>query len=74
MHVMFTKTALQTSLNSFVSLKNTTFDPANLKCYYQKVTFFFPSDFESVIAERLTGKILSFDFYPKAVYFESKTE
>ena len=50
MHVMFTKTALQTSLNSFVSLKNTTFDPANLKCYYQKVTFFFPSDFESVIA------------------------
>ena len=48
------KTALQTSLNgvhSVVSLKNTTFDPGNLKCYYdQKITSFFSSDFESVIA------------------------
>ena len=34
-----------------------------LKSYYdQKIVFFFPS----------TGKILSFDFYPKAVYFECK--
>ena len=34
--------------------------------------FFFSSDFESVFAEHLTGKILSFDFYPKAVYFDCK--
>ena len=48
---LFTKTALQISLNSFVSLKNATFDTANLKCYYdQKITSFFSSDFESVIA------------------------
>ena len=33
---------------------------------------FFSSDFESVFAEHLTGKILSFEFYPKAVYFECK--
>ena len=33
---------------------------------------FFPSDFESVIAQHLTGKILSFDFYPKASYFDFK--
>ena len=34
----------------------------------KKITsFFFPPEFESVFAEYLTGKILSFDFYPKAV-------
>ena len=34
-----------------------------------KITSFFSSDFESVNAQHLTGKILSFDFYPKAIYF-----
>ena len=29
---------------------------------------FFSSDFESVTAQHLTGNILSFDFYPKAIY------
>ena len=44
-----------------------------LKWYYdQKISSFFPSDFESVFAYRLTGKILSSEFYPKAVYFECK--
>ena len=32
----------------------------------------FSSDFERVFAYHLTGKILSFEFYPKAVYFECK--
>ena len=36
------------------------------------VPFLFSSDFESVFAYQLTGKILSFEFYPKAVYFECK--
>ena len=45
----------------------------NLKCYYdKKITSSFSSDFESVIAWQLIGNILSFDFYPKAVYFECK--
>ena len=44
-----------------------------LKWYYdQKIISFFPSDFESVFAKHPTGKILSFVFYPKAVYFECK--
>ena len=46
-----------------------------LKWYYQydqKISSFFPSDFERVFAYHLTGKILSFEFYPKAVYFECK--
>ena len=44
-----------------------------LKWYYdQKIISFFSSDFESVFALHLTGKILSFVFYPKAVYFECK--
>ena len=44
-----------------------------LKCYCdQKITSFFSSDFESVIASHLTGNILSFDFYLKVVYFERK--
>ena len=44
-----------------------------LKWYYdQKIISFFSSDFESVFAQHLTGKILSFEFYPKAVYFECK--
>ena len=38
----------------------------------KQITTFFSSDFESVFAQHLTGKILSFDFYPKAVYFECK--
>ena len=33
---------------------------------------FFSVDFESVFAKHLTGKILSFVFYPKAVYFVCK--
>ena len=32
----------------------------------------FSSDFESLSAYHLTGKNLSFDFYPKAVYIECK--
>ena len=44
-----------------------------LKWYHdQKIISFFSSDFESVFAKHLTGKILSFVFYPKAVYFECK--
>ena len=44
-----------------------------LKWYYdQKIIFFFSPDFESVFASHPTGKILSFAFYPKAVYFECK--
>ena len=44
-----------------------------LKWYYdQKISSFFPSDFESVFTYRLTGKILSFEFYRKAVFFECK--
>ena len=31
-----------------------------------------PSDFESMFAQNLTGKVLSFEFYSKAVYFECK--
>ena len=34
--------------------------------------FFLSFDFESVFAKHPTGKILSFVFYPKAVYFECK--
>ena len=44
-----------------------------LKWYYdQKIISFFSSDFESVFAQQLTGKILRFEFYPKAVCFECK--
>ena len=35
-------------------------------------TSIFSSDFESVFAQHQPGKFLSFDFYPKAVYFECK--
>ena len=43
------------------------------KWYYdQKIISFFSSDFGSVFAYIPTGKILSFAFYPKAVYFECK--
>ena len=42
----------------------------SLKWYYdQKIISFFCSDFESVFAQHPTAKILSFAFYPKAVYF-----
>ena len=45
----------------------------NLKWYCdQKIISFFSFDFESVFAKHPTGKILSFVFYPKAVYFECK--
>ena len=44
-----------------------------LKWYYdQKISPFFSLDFESVFDYHLTGKILSFEFYPKADYFECK--
>ena len=43
------------------------------KWYYdKKISSFFSSDFERVFAYHLTGKILSFKFYLKAVYFECK--
>ena len=46
---------------------------ADLKWYCdQKIISFFSSDFKSVFAKHPTGKILSFVFYPKAVYFECK--
>ena len=45
----------------------------DLKCYYDHENYsFFSSDFESVLADLVTGKIVSFDFYPKAVYFKCK--
>ena len=45
--------------------------PLVLKWYNdQKSLLLFSSDIESVFAEQLNGKILSFDFYPKFVYFE----
>ena len=46
----------------------------DLKWYYdQKIISFFPSNFESMFAHsHLTGKVLAFEFYPKAVYFECK--
>ena len=46
----------------------TTAVPRCLKCYYdQKITSLFPSDFQSVFVWHFTGKILSFEFYSKAV-------
>ena len=43
------------------------------KWYYdQKISSFFSSDFEREFAYHLTGKILSFEFYPRAVCFECK--
>ena len=45
----------------------------HLKGYYdEKIISLFSFDFESVFAKHPTGKILSFVFHPKAVYFESK--
>ena len=46
------------------------FSRRHLKCYYDQKISVFPSDFESVFVWHLTGKILSFKFYPKAVFFE----
>ena len=44
-----------------------------LKWYYdQKITSFFPSGFKRVFLSHLTGRILRFEFYPKAVFFECK--
>ena len=44
-----------------------------LKWYYdQKIISFFSFDFESLFTKHPTGKIFSFVFYPKAVYFECK--
>ena len=34
----------------------------------KSLLFFSSSDFESVIAQNLTRKSLSFDFYPKAIF------
>ena len=36
----------------------------------KEFTPLFPSDFKSVFVWHLTDKILSFEFYPKAVFFE----
>ena len=36
----------------------------------KSLPFFLHASFESVIAQHLTGKILSFDFYSKVVCFE----
>ena len=38
----------------------------------KKFASIFPSDFKSVFVQLPTGKILSFEFYPKAVFFECK--
>ena len=44
----------------------------SLKWYYdQKITSFFPSDFKRVFVSHLTGKILRFEFYPKAFFFSA---
>ena len=44
------------------------------KWYYDKKKFtsLFPSDFKSMFGWHLTGKILSFEFCLKAVFFECK--
>ena len=69
---------VQTALNrqmpiillNVISLKNIVLI---LKWYYdEKIIYFFSSDFESVFTQHPTGKILSFAFYLKAVYFECK--
>ena len=39
---------------------------------WSKIISFFSSDFERVFAKHPTGKIVSFAFYPKVVYFECK--
>ena len=43
-----------------------------LKWYFDPKICSFSSDFESVFAYHQTGTILSFEFYPKTVYFECK--
>ena len=43
-----------------------------LRGWTNYIYIFISSDFESVFAKDPTGKILSFVFYPKAVYFECK--
>ena len=40
----------------------------DVQYYVKKITSFFSPDFVSVFVQRLPGKILSFDFYLKAVY------
>ena len=58
---------------SFVVVLTVRKKQTGLKWYYdQKIIFFLSTDFESVFAKHQTGKILSFVFYPKAVYFECK--
>ena len=45
---------------------------AGLKWYYdQKLISLCPSDFKRVFVSHLIGKILRFEFYPKAVVFFS---
>ena len=57
----------------FVTVKTLLLQIIWLKWYYdQKIISFFSSDFESIFAKHPTGKISSFVFYPKAVYFECK--
>ena len=47
----------------------------SLKRYYdQKITSFFPLDFKTVFVSHLNGKILRFEFYPKAVFFSASLE
>ena len=38
----------------------------------KKITSFFSSDFKSLFVGHLTGKILGFEIYSKAVFFECK--
>ena len=46
---------------------------SRLKSYYdQKITSVFPSDFKRMFVSHLTGKILRFEFHPKAFFFEFK--
>ena len=63
-------------LGAFYCVRNMSEEVNNvsgLNWYYdQKIISFFPSNFESIFALHLTSKILSFAFYPKAVYFECK--
>ena len=63
----------KTGLSSLEEKGRVNMTKSALKWYHdQKISSFFSLDFESVFAYHLTGKILSFEFYPKAVYFECK--
>ena len=49
-----------------------TFPETESATMIKKFTSLFPSDFKSVFVWHLTGEILSFQFYSKAVFFEYK--